>query len=90
MTAWTDYPFEWLGDEPNKPAPIREVEVLRYDGDKYCRVRVAGGVDEIKSGYLYQAPGRYGEVPKLSNDQLNSIDPNYLIRHREFITWFLG
>ena len=47
MKAWTDYPFEYLQDEAGKKAPVREVEVLSYDGDKYCRVRVCGHEDEL-------------------------------------------
>ena len=58
--AWTDYPIRTLGDEPNKEAPIRPCEILDYDGDKYCLVRVEWNELEIKSGYLYKRPGRYG------------------------------
>ena len=54
MKAWTDYPFTQLQDEAGKNAPVREIEVLSYDGDKYCRVRVCGHEDEIKAGYIYQ------------------------------------
>lgn len=32
MKAWTDYPFIRLGDLENKKAPIREIEVVSYDG----------------------------------------------------------
>ena len=70
MKAWTDYPFTWLGDEPGKEAPVREIEVVSYDDDKYCRIKVCGGEDEIKSGYIYQREGRYGEVPPITRRQL--------------------
>lgn len=71
MKAWTDYPFTNLGDKPNQKAPVREIEVLSYDGDKYCRVKFAGVFeDEIKSGYIYQREGRYGEVPQITRRQL--------------------
>lgn len=42
MKAWTDYPFTWLGDEAGEEAPIREIDVISYDHDKYCRVKVCG------------------------------------------------
>jgi hypothetical protein len=54
---WTDYPFVALGDTACKEAPIREVVLLSYDGDKYCKVLVKdnGMVHnfEIKIGYVY-------------------------------------
>ena len=53
MLAWTDYPFTWLGDKAGQGAPIRQIEVLSYDDNKYCRVKVCGGFDEIKAGYIY-------------------------------------
>lgn len=74
MKAWTDYPFTWLGDISGQLAPVREIEVLSYDGDKYCRVSVENKVDEIKAGYVYQQEGRYGEVPNLTVAQLNQLE----------------
>ena len=76
MKAWTDYPFTWLGDVEGEKAPVREIEVLSYDGDKYCRVKVCGGEDEIKSGYIYQQKGRYGEVPVITQEQLTALENN--------------
>ena len=74
MKAWTDYPFTNLGDKPNEVAPVREIEVLSYDGDKYCRVKFAGEFEEeIKSGYIYQYEGRHGDVPHLTRNQLTAI-----------------
>lgn len=70
MKAWTDYPFEWLGDTLHELAPVREIEVLSYDGDKRCRILVAGREEEIKSGYIYQRPGRIAEVTCLTRKQL--------------------
>lgn len=63
MKAYTDYPFEELGDIAYKGAPVREVKILSYDNDKYCEIEVEGILTEVKSGYLYKSPGRYGEVP---------------------------
>ena len=73
MKAWTDYPFAQMQDEAGKKAPVREIEVLSYDGDKYCRVRVCGHEDEIKAGYIYQSEGRYGEVAQISREQLKKL-----------------
>jgi hypothetical protein len=68
--AWTDYPFTELGDTPHQRAPIREVRVISYDGNKYCNVEVAGIQSSVKLGYLYTEPGRCGEVPKLDSRQI--------------------
>lgn len=63
MKAYTDYPIVALGDEPHKDAPIREVWVIDYDGNKYCDVLLADGLfAEIKADYLYKERGRCGEV----------------------------
>lgn len=76
MKAWTDYPFTQLGDEDGKEAPVREIEVLSYDDDKYCRISVCGCEDEIKAGYIYQREGRYGEVPQITHQQLAMLVHN--------------
>jgi hypothetical protein len=73
MKAWTDYPFTELGDTAGEIAPVRMVEVLSYDGDKYCKVCVNDVYEEIKTGYLYTQPGRYGEVPKITRRQLECL-----------------
>ncbi len=53
MKAFTDYPFEKLGDIAGKKAPVRECEVISYDGNKYCLIEVSGIKAIIKSGYIY-------------------------------------
>jgi hypothetical protein len=58
MMAWTDYPIVALGDEVGKEAPIREVTVLGWDGNKYAEVEVEGVRTSFKAGYLYTKPGR--------------------------------
>lgn len=60
ITCWTDYPFTELGDESGKPAPIRHVNIISYDGNKYCKVSFEnnGSVLEVKAGYLYSRPER--------------------------------
>lgn len=71
MKAWTDYPFIELGDISNQQAPIREVTVMAYDGDKYCAVIVEGRVLDVKAGYLYKSPGRLGKVESIDTDAIN-------------------
>lgn len=73
MKAWTDYPIVELGDIVGEPAPVRECNVLSWDGDKYCDVEVAGVRTQFKAGYIYQREGRYGEVPRISNRQLHLL-----------------
>ena len=73
MKAWTDYPFPQLGDIEGEEAPVREIEVLSFDDDKYCQIKVGGAFDEIKAGYIYQKPGRVGEVPAITQRQLYSL-----------------
>lgn len=62
MKAYTDYPILELGDISGEDAPIREVKILCYDGDKRCKVIVQGVQEEIKTGYLYIAPVRSDEA----------------------------
>ena len=63
---YTDYPFVELGDEPNKEAPIREVSLIGFDGDKYVDVLVEGKVSSTKWGYIYMEPKRFGETPSVT------------------------
>lgn len=73
IQAWTDYPFTELGDEPGQEAPVREITLLSYDGDKYVRVRLPDGQgSEIKAGYCYKSAGRYG-VPSYSHPELTRL-----------------
>lgn len=74
MIYWTDYPFVELGDTPGQEAPIRQCNVLAYDGDKYCDIVVHGVKTSIKSGYIYTAPGRCGEAPKIPKAELEKLE----------------
>ena len=62
MLAFTDCPIVVLGDVAGKMAHVRQVEILSYDGNKYCQVAVEGILTDIKAGYLYSERGRCGEV----------------------------
>ena len=80
MKAWTDYPFTELGDIAYQQAPIREVKVIDYDGDKYCTVIVEDRKLDVKAGYLYKSPGRLGEVENIAID---AIDFEYRIDFKQ-------
>lgn len=71
--AYTDYPFEVLGDKLGELAPVRQCIILDYDGDKYCKIAIANRQHEVKAGYLYKEPGRCGEVPRVPLKTLNWI-----------------
>ena len=73
MKAFTDYPFEFLGDVAYTQAPIREVRVLSYDGDKYVEIEVEGHRTSVKRGYIYAAWGRLGEVPNADATRQEAI-----------------
>jgi hypothetical protein len=69
MRAFTDYPIWELGDKfqaetGQGEAKTREVEILSYDLNKYCRVQVVGTDIEmdIKTGYLYRDAERLRSV----------------------------
>lgn len=62
MKLFTDYPILELGDKEGCVAPLRQVEVLAYDLDKYCQVLVEGVIVEFKAGYVYRS-GRKKYIP---------------------------
>ena len=75
--AWTDYPFTGLGDTPGVGAPVREVQIVGYDHDKYATILVPGLAEpqEIKSGYLYKTRGGYG-TPAYRHRDLRRMFPD--------------
>lgn len=62
MKAWTDYSFVSLGDTPEQEAPVRECELIAYDGDKHVTIIVDGQIERLEYGRVYQRQGRKGEV----------------------------
>ena len=77
VLAFTDMPFEVLGDIPHQVAPIRQIELLAYDGDKYVTARSGEHIVELKSGYVYTEQGRCGNVDTISYDILNALPSEY-------------
>lgn len=75
ITAWTDYPFVELGDVSSQRAPIRHVNVISFDGDKYAKVSFAdcGDFLKVKAGYLYHQRGRLGEVKTINFRKLQRM-----------------
>lgn len=51
---FTDNPFVELGDTPHQPAPIPKVEFVKFDGDKWCKVKIEGKIGNVKYFYLYK------------------------------------
>ncbi len=76
---YTDYPITELGDSEGEPAPIRQVHVLAFDGDLYCKVRIHGHhyVKWLKFGYIYSQHGRSGDVPRISIHVLARLPREY-------------
>lgn len=70
-TLYTDYPFTALGDIPYQEAPIREVSIISYDGDKYAEISVEGVKQWVKLGYLYTERGRCGEVSCVTHNMIH-------------------
>jgi hypothetical protein len=73
VPAYTDYPIRAFGDQPHVEAPVRPCQVLSWDRDKYVQIRAADLVFSVKRWYVYGAPGRSGEVPALSEDELAAL-----------------
>ena len=81
MRLWTDYPFHHT-DKPGQRAPIREVELVYYDSNKYCDIRYKSGLYNFKAGYLYKEPDSnsdrltYEELMKFHTpERLAGIEP---------------
>jgi len=80
LSGFTDYPFseQEFGrgpDTPRQQAPIRAIEVLTWDRNKYVDVRVEGfeGTFNIKAGYCYNEAGRCGDVPTFTLAELETL-----------------
>lgn len=75
VSCWTDYPFVELGDVPRQKAPLRQVLVISYDGNKYATLStVADGRNlSVKWGYLYRHRGRLGQVKTVNRRKLERM-----------------
>jgi hypothetical protein len=70
---FTDHPITELGDKEFVEAPIRECELISYDDNKYCYVKVEGIEKEIKRCYIYPQKGRYGDVDCVSIEEIKEL-----------------
>ena len=70
---FTDHPISELGDKEFEEAPIRECELISYDDNKYCYVKVEGIEKEIKRCYIYPQKGRYGDVDCVSIEEIKEL-----------------
>lgn len=57
---WTDCPL--YTHEQGQKAPLRCIEVLAYDGDKYCKIKYNNEVFEVKNCYIYPKKRRFRAV----------------------------
>lgn len=73
ILAYTDMPFEELGDKPYQVAPIRQIELLAYDGNKYVTARNGGVVIKLKSGYVYTEQRRCSDAERVSYEVLDTL-----------------
>lgn len=74
ISCWTDYPFTELGDVANQAAPIRQVTVVAYDGDKYATIIFGNNlIKQIKSGYLYTKPVRFAYATQVNRRKLERL-----------------
>lgn len=86
---YTDYPFSELGDEPGKLAPIRQVAILGYDGDKYATVApiFTDLQKSIKAGYIYATPRRFEDIDERGRQEEQAIlQPVLAKAHKQPVT----
>jgi len=84
--AYTDYPFEELGDTANEEAPIRKCTILTWDRNKYCDVLVyfvdgdgdlRGHITNFKQWYLYKNEARLDDGVQFTDDELMTLPWKY-------------
>lgn len=68
----TDYPFPQLGDTEYKMSPMRVISITKYDGDKYCDIKVHGlfGCVDVKKTLLKTQIKRFYIYEVVSNKKL--------------------
>jgi hypothetical protein len=76
MKTYTDFPIVELGDNEFSKAPIRECEVLSYDGNIMLQIKIEGVLKEVKRSFVYKIEGRFTEVESITDDEVNLILAN--------------
>ncbi|WP_415913353.1 hypothetical protein [Neptuniibacter sp. QD37_11] len=70
---YTDYPFVELGDTPGETAPVRRVQLLAFDGNKYARILAEGKEVEVKYSYLYATRSHAAEDTFIPLDKVEKL-----------------
>lgn len=72
VSGWTDYPFLELGDEEQKEAPIRQVNVQSFNGYRHAIVTFIDNSFqlELPVAYLFRSRGRSGQVKQVNPRKL--------------------
>ena len=76
MKTYTDFPITELGDHESFKAPIRECEVLSYDGDILLYIKVENVLKNVKRSFVYTTEGRFTEVESITDEEINFITSN--------------
>jgi hypothetical protein len=80
---FTDYPFLELDDTCYQLAPIRELKLLSWDGDKYVCVEINETRHILKRHYVYTRPIRFHQLksaPKRTDTRPGVISTKELCR----------
>jgi hypothetical protein len=83
MKAYTDYPIIELNNSNHKQNLTKEVEIISYDGNKYCLIKINNFIKEIKAGHLYQdikltkniSDFKLKQLPNYSDYYINNTYP---------------
>ena len=86
VSGFTDHPIAELGDPNHLPAPIREITIIGYDGNKYATITLdvieskTDNVEQIKRVrtsiklvHCYKERGRYGEVEAYGHEEIKEL-----------------
>lgn len=76
MLAYTDRHFKTLGDVAWLQAPVRQVQVLDFNGH-IATVLVDGCAQLVKPEYLYKTEGRRGQVSPVPFGALMKISEKH-------------
>lgn len=81
MKLYTDYPF-LISDQQYgyASAPVREVEYISYDGNKYVTIQFENKLYDIKYGYLFSRPELIGTDKHFVREL---FDNNFLLLNKE-------
>lgn len=73
MKTYTDYPIIELGDHESFKAPLRECEVIAYDGDMLLYIKVENILKNVKRSFVYTTEGRFTEVESITDEEIINL-----------------